>query len=106
MGIPCTVLVGKSLVGKESLLQQVVYYTTQISIGSIFSINLKTNEKYLTLAKVVMYLNIVGIGILLIFSVFMRRALKKFQNKLDETFMTPSDFALMVHNIPKTVTKE
>ncbi len=103
VGIPCIVLVGKSTLDKQDVLTQVIAYTLRISVGNLFTLDLETNQKYLSFAKAVMYLNIGGIAILLIASVFIRRGLRKLQYELDDNIFTPSDFALMVTNIPKTL---
>jgi hypothetical protein len=76
IGIPGTILIGTSLVGKDISFTKVINYTTQISIGKFFDLNLNTNITYLTYAKIVMYLNTAGVGFLLLFSIFLRRKLK------------------------------
>jgi hypothetical protein len=58
------------------------------------------------MADSLMYLNMVGIIYLLIHTIFMRRTLVKMALDLDHKEVTPSDFALLVRNIPADMTKE
>jgi len=58
------------------------------------------------MADGLMYLNMLGIGYLLIHTIFMRKNLVKMAAELDHKEVTPSDFALLVRNIPKDMTKE
>ena len=42
----------------------------------------------------------------LIYFVFMRRQLLKIEDKIDETMVTPSDYAIMVTNLPKNESED
>lgn len=64
--------------------------------------NNSTNDQaYLYLQNIVSSLNILGIIILLGFSVTLRRYLIKFEHELDYDMLTPSDYAIMVKDLPK-----
>jgi hypothetical protein len=52
-----------------------------------------------------MYLNMIGIVYLLIHTICMRKSLVKMALELDNKEVTPSDFALLVRNIPKDMNK-
>ena len=52
-----------------------------------------------------MNLNIAGIAVLLFFTIFLRRNLKKMNREIDDKILSPSDYALMIHNIPLNMTE-
>jgi hypothetical protein len=58
------------------------------------------------MADALMYFNMIGIVYLLIHTIIMRNSLVKMALNLDHKEVTPSDFALIVRNIPKDMTKE
>jgi len=55
---------------------------------------------------VVVYFNMAGIVYLLIHSIILRRSLVAMNLYIDRNEVSPSDFALLVRNIPLTTTKE
>jgi len=57
------------------------------------------------MADALMYLNMVGIAYLLIHTICMRKSLVKMALEMDHKEVTPSDFALLVRNIPRDMNK-
>jgi hypothetical protein len=57
-------------------------------------------------AHIIQYLNVAGIGLLLIFSIYMRRLIIKVNFKLDEEHITPSDFTIIVRDLPLKLTRQ
>ena len=64
------------------------------------------SENSRTLGDVLIGFNIAGIGIVMIASIFVRRMLTGMQIELDKDETTPSDFGIVVRNIPLDMTKE
>jgi hypothetical protein len=56
-------------------------------------------------ADIIVYLNIIGVVYMLIHSIFLRRTLVRMSIELDKKTVTPSDFAVVVRNIPNTITE-
>ena len=54
-------------------------------------------------ANAIVYLNAAGIVLLVIYSIFARGTLVSFNKKLDEAIISPSDFTVMVRDLPKDV---
>jgi hypothetical protein len=96
--------------GLEDLLEKTIQ---KLSIGTIFKAKLEKAQEFAfdvqntaVMADTLMYLNMLGIIYLLIHTIFMRKKLVQMANTLDHKETTPSDFALLVRNIPKDMTKE
>jgi hypothetical protein len=51
-------------------------------------------------------LNILGVLYVLLHSIFLRRILVKMSIDLDKKEVSPSDFAIVVRNIPSTMNKD
>jgi hypothetical protein len=68
-----------------------------------FSTDPKSN---LFRADLIVYLNIVGVVYVLFHSIYLRRLLVSMSIELDQGEISPSDFAILVRNLPKDVTKE
>lgn len=88
-------------------------YVSKLSIGTVFKSKINkaqiwsfNPENAITQADFLMYFNMLGIIILLIHSICLRKQLVKMAHSLDERQVSPSDFALLVRNIPKDMTKE
>jgi hypothetical protein len=88
-------------------------YISKLSIGTVFKAKVAKAADYAftvsnteAMADALMYFNMLGIGYLLIHTIFMRKSLVKMASDLDHKEVTPSDFALLVRNIPKDMTKE
>lgn len=58
------------------------------------------------LGDILIGFNIAGIVIVIISSIFVRRRMVKMQIELDKDKVTPSDYGMLVRNIPLTMTKE
>jgi hypothetical protein len=69
----------------------------------LFSSNPDSN---LSRADFVVYLNILGVVYMLIHSISLRRLLVITTINLDREEISPSDYAILVRNLPKDVTKE
>jgi len=54
-------------------------------------------------ANAIVYLNTAGIVLLVLYSIFARGKLVSFNKELDEAIISPSDFTVMVRNLPKDV---
>jgi hypothetical protein len=90
-------------------------YATRLSVGTMFrnpynatyqvlwSSNTKSN---LTRADIVVFLQILGVVYMLAHSVYLRRLLVGLSLELDKKEISPSDFAVVVRNIPKTMSKD
>lgn len=57
-------------------------------------------------ADLIVYLNILGVVYMLFHSIFLRRLLVKLSLEIDKKETSPSDFAIVVRNIPKNVSKD
>ena len=57
-------------------------------------------------ADLIVYLNILGVVYMLFHSIFLRRLLVGLSLEIDKKETSPSDFAIVVRNIPKNVTKD
>ena len=69
----------------------------------LWSSNTKSN---LTRADIVVFLQILGVVYMLAHSVYLRRLLVGLSLELDKKEISPSDFAVVVRNIPKTMSKD
>lgn len=79
-------------------------YITKISAGIVvYYMQIDHSEQ---LGDVMVGLNIAGIAILLISSIFIRRHLEKMNIHLDKDKVSPSDYGLVVRNIPRNMKKE
>lgn len=90
-------------------------YATQLSVGTMFrnpfnatfNIMWEANSKSnLFRADVVVFLNIIGVIYMLLHSIYLRRLLVGMSIELDKKETSPSDFAILVRNLPKDVSKE
>ena len=90
-------------------------YATRLSVGTLFRNPFNaTYLKYFSAnpdsnlfrADLVVYLNIIGILYMLIHSIILRRNLVIMSIELDRKEISPSDFAILVRNLPKDVSKE
>jgi hypothetical protein len=57
-------------------------------------------------ADVVVYLNIIGVLYMLFHSITLRKLLVGMSIDLDRKEISPSDYAILVRNLPKDVSKE
>ena len=57
-------------------------------------------------ADIVVYLNIIGVLYMLFHSVYLRRLLVGMSIELDRKEISPSDYAILIRNLPKDVSKE
>jgi hypothetical protein len=87
----------------------------RLSAGSLFKnpYNATFNVAYsadklsnLFRADLIVYFNIVGVVYLLSHSLYLRKLLVGMSQELDKNEISPSDFAVVVRNIPKDITKE
>jgi hypothetical protein len=90
-------------------------YATRLSVGTLFrnpynaTFNvLWENEPTSNLfrADVVVFLNILGVVYMLLHSIYLRRLLVGMSIELDKKEISPSDFAILVRNLPEDVSKE
>jgi hypothetical protein len=90
-------------------------YATRLSVGTLFrnpynatfNVLWEVNrESNLFRADVVVFLNIIGVIYMLIHSIYLRRVLVGMSIELDRKEISPSDFAILVRNLPKDVSKE
>lgn len=90
-------------------------YATRLSVGTMFRNPFNaTYLKYFSAnpdsnlfrADVIVYLNILGVVYMLIHSIFLRRQLVIMSINLDRSEISPSDYAILVRNLPKDVSKE
>jgi hypothetical protein len=63
-------------------------------------------DSNLSRADVVVYLNILGVAYMLLHSISLRKTLVQLSIDLDRNEVSPSDFAIIVRNLPKDVSKE
>ena len=64
------------------------------------------NEDLFRNSQIVMYLNLIGILITLVASIFIRRSLIKYQVHLDEDIITNSDYAVYGYDLPKNLPED
>jgi len=90
-------------------------YATRTSVGTVFRnpynatflINYsKDTKSNLFRGDIITYLNIVGVLYVLIHSIILRRILVRMSIELDKKEVSPSDFAIVVRNIPSTMNKD
>lgn len=74
-----------------------------VTYETLWTTNVKSN---LFRADLIVYLNIIGAIFVLIYSIFMRRTLVKMNADIDRSDVSPSDFALVVRNVPLNTTNE
>mmetsp|Transcript_27338 Transcript_27338/g.26393 ORF Transcript_27338/g.26393 Transcript_27338/m.26393 type:complete len:113 (+) Transcript_27338:479-817(+) len=84
-----------------------VQYSTIVSVGNLFyKYVLSDNDQYLRTAQGVVWLNVIGIIILLLYSVIIRSRLISISQSLDNDYISPADFAIFVRNLSPTMTKD
>ena len=114
VSLPCTLLVLVKLIEKNNLTDMATGYISKLSIGTLFENktgkNLSTflfdpNNAYF-FADLVVYFNILGLVILIIASICLRKNLVNMHLKVDTKEVSPSDFAILVRNIPLSMTKK
>lgn len=66
----------------------------------------KDKTSYLYKADIYVYFNILGVIYVLLHSLYLRRMLVQTTAELDKIEISPSDFGLIVRNIPPSVTKD
>ncbi len=86
----------------KQILNRDVSFVSLISVGNVLSfanssLSKADKIKYL---DIILYLNSVGIIVLLIFSIAVRRKLIRINNDLDESQLTPSDYSVIARNLP------
>jgi hypothetical protein len=90
-------------------------YATRLSVGTMFRNPFNaTYKKYFSADKnsnlfradIIVYLNILGVIYMLIHSIYLRRLLVSMSIDVDRQEISPSDFAILVRNLPKDVSKE
>jgi hypothetical protein len=91
-------------------------YASELSVGSVFTvsrINNLSNYLYsegedngMYMADALMYINMAGVVILFIHTIFLRRNLVRMSVAMDQDQVSPSDFALIVRGVPLDMTKE
>ena len=90
-------------------------YATQLSVGTMFRNPFNATYKLfyspdrnsnLFRADVVVYLNIIGVLYMLFHSITLRKLLVGMSIDLDRKEISPSDYAILVRNLPKDVSKE
>ena len=104
--IPCTAIAAAQIL-KTSDFDIVKEYPfiSKISIGNIFIAKVLNDvENFQKYADIVIYLNAVGIVYLLIHSIYLRHMLLTMSIDLDEDQITPSDYAILVKNLPTNIT--
>ena len=113
MSLPCTVIVVNKVLETRDLQDYVKEYVSQLSIGAVFKAGINRVQDFVAkpsnsefLADLLMYFNMGGVVYLLIHSIIIRRDLVQMAQRLDNKELSPSDYALVVRNIPKNVTKE
>jgi hypothetical protein len=111
--LPSTYIVVMKILQKGGLYNLLDKTIQKLSIGTVFKAKIEDASEYVfaventaIMADTLMYLNMLGILYLLIHTIFMRKKLVQMANTLDHKETTPSDFALLVRNIPKDMTKE
>jgi hypothetical protein len=63
-------------------------------------------SRELSFGDALIYLNMAGVLIVLIYSIFLRRSLVKMHLTLDQDKVTPSDYGLLVKNVPASLSRE
>lgn len=112
VSVPCILIFFIRLVQTHSLSAGTESYLAKFTAGSVY-----LSERYSTLdayikdnaqiiIDVVVYFNMAGIVYLLVHSIILRRALVAMNVHIDNNEVSPSDFALLVRNIPLTTTKQ
>jgi hypothetical protein len=90
-------------------------YATRLSVGTMFRnpfnatyTKLFSADKNSNLfrADIVVYLNIIGVLYMLFHSVRLRQLLVGMSIELDRKEISPSDYAILIRNLPKDVSKE
>jgi hypothetical protein len=90
-------------------------YATRLSVGTLFRNPFNATYKRLWStdknsnlfrADIVVYLNIIGVLYMLFHSVYLRRLLVGMSIELDRKEISPSDYAILIRNLPKDVSKE
>jgi hypothetical protein len=80
-------------------------FITRISIGYIFLSNGILSGKNLVLyADIVVYLNAAAIVIIVLYSIYVRRSLIAYSMELDKDLVSPSDFTILVRDLPRNIT--
>jgi len=80
-------------------------FISKVTIGSILEI-IKSDKKQSYLANILIGFNMAGIFSLILYSIRIRKMMLEMQIDLDVNKDTPSDYALLVRNIPITMKKE
>ena len=87
----------------------------KLSVGTVFrnpynatpNILWTTNKaSNLFRSDIVVYLNIIGVIYVLLHSIYLRRMLVGMSIELDKKDVSPSDYGIVVRNLPKDITKE
>lgn len=90
-------------------------YASRLSVGTVFRNPYNATYKILFSmdkssnlfrADLIVYLNILGVVYMLFHSIFLRRLLVGLSHEIDKKEISPSDFAIVVRNIPKGYTKD
>jgi len=80
-------------------------FISKITIGAILDI-IKSDDSQTYLANLLIFFNMIGIFFLIVYSIRIRKMMLEMQIDLDQEKNTPSDYALLVRNIPLTMTQE
>jgi len=79
----------------------IVSRVSKITIGAILDI-IKSDDSQTYLANLLIFFNMIGIFFLIVYSIRIRKMMLEMQIDLDQEKNTPSDYALLVRNIPLT----
>lgn len=77
---------------------------TKLSLGTLSEV-IKSSGNF-SYGDAFIYLNMAGVLIVLLYSIGLRRALVRMHHYSDRDKVTPSDYGLLVKNVPASMTKE
>ena len=104
VSIPCIVIAAIQLNGDEYLQylkeKSLNSFISKLTIATIIKV-IETNKEKDYLTYVIIGLNMLGIFFLLIVSIFLFRSIIRTKLKFDKTQNTPSDYAILMRNIPR-----